>query len=131
MLYLDSSAIVPLIRAEATTQALREFLDENAAALCFSSDLARTEVQRAVASDRPLVQAAARRQLSRLHLVHLTPGLLDDAGSLLPGMQVRSLDAIHLAAAQRAGSDLTAVVTYDRRMADAALALGLRVAAPS
>ncbi len=131
MFYLDSSAIVALVRTEATTTALRAFLAGHVGALPFSSDLARTEVQRAVSADRPIVRAAARRQLSRLHLVHLTPGLLDDAGALLPGTLLRSLDAIHLVAARQAGSDLTAVVTYDRRMADAATALGLPVESPT
>ena len=43
---------------------------------------------------------------------------------------LRSLDAVHLAAAQVVGQELRAVVTYDRRMADAARDLGLAVAAP-
>jgi predicted nucleic acid-binding protein len=131
MLYLDSSAIVALVRPEAATAALRAFLARHTTTLPFSSDLARAEVQRAVSSDRPTIGAAALRQLSRLHLVHLTPGLLDEAGALLPGTRLRSLDAIHLTAAKRAGPDLTAVVTYDRRMADAAVSLGLRVESPS
>ena len=46
-----------------------------------------------------------------------------------PGVS-RSLDAIHLAAAQLFGEELTAVVTYDRRMAAAAGLLDLRVATP-
>ena len=40
-------------------------------------------------------------------------------------------DAIHLAAVQLVAPMLGAVVTYDRRMADAAARLGFPVAAPS
>jgi predicted nucleic acid-binding protein len=50
---------------------------------------------------------------------------------LAPQVQLRSLDAIHLAAAQTVGDDLRAIVTYDRRMADAAGALGLVVQTPA
>jgi len=44
---------------------------------------------------------------------------------------LRSLDAIHLAAALMVAAQLEAVVTYDARMAAAARLLGLRVAAPA
>ena len=47
---------------------------------------------------------------------------------------LRGLDAIHLAAAQvltnESGSALTAFVTYDRRLLDAAKAVGLPMASP-
>jgi len=44
---------------------------------------------------------------------------------------LRSLDAIHLAAALELGDELEAVVTYDSRMSSAAEAQGLDVAAPA
>jgi predicted nucleic acid-binding protein len=62
--------------------------------------------------------------------VNLGTELLDDAADLASGSLLRSLDAIHLASARAVGTDLRAVVTYDLRMADAADALGLVVAAP-
>lgn len=43
---------------------------------------------------------------------------------------LRSLDAVHLAAAWRLGDDLEGIVTDDDRMADAAAVLGLRVLSP-
>ena len=42
-----------------------------------------------------------------------------------------SLDAIHLAGAGALGAALAEVVTYDRRMAEGAHALGLPVSAPA
>lgn len=71
----------------------------------------------------------ARRLLQRLHLVQVDDELLDAAAALDPRV-LRSLDAIHLAAAQLFGGELTAVVTYDRQMAAAAGVLDLAVAAP-
>ncbi len=59
----------------------------------------------------------------------LTRQLLDDAGALQP-LRLRSLHAIHLVAAQRAGDALRAVVTYDARMLSAAEDLGLVTASP-
>jgi len=56
--------------------------------------------------------------------------LLDLAGALLP-RELRTLDAIHLATAQRLGVDLGWLCTYDDRMRAAAEALGMAVVAPS
>ena len=55
--------------------------------------------------------------------------VLAAAARLLPA-DLRSLDAIHLATALRSGERLSALVTYDRRLADAAEHHGLRVLAP-
>jgi len=48
----------------------------------------------------------------------------------LDAPSLRSLDAIHLAAAQALGAELESLVTYDVRMTGAATDLGLRVASP-
>ena len=61
--------------------------------------------------------------------VMLTRRLLDDAGTLLP-LRLRSLEAIHLAAAQRAGDTLRTVIPYDVRMLLAAAGLGISTASP-
>ncbi|MFI7015108.1 type II toxin-antitoxin system VapC family toxin [Streptomyces sp. NPDC050164] len=52
-----------------------------------------------------------------------------DAAALLVG-RLRTLDAIHVASALSLRDDVTAVVTYDRRMLEAAHAEGLPVYAP-
>jgi uncharacterized protein len=49
---------------------------------------------------------------------------------MLP-IEVRSLDAIHLATAQQLGADLARIVTYDDGMAAAAKQLGLTVTRPT
>jgi predicted nucleic acid-binding protein len=73
--------------------------------------------------------ADARNLLRNLDTVVLTRQLLDNAGTLQP-LDLRSLDAIHLVAAQRAGDTLRAVVTYDARMISAAADLGIVTASP-
>ena len=67
--------------------------------------------------------------MDRFELVRIDDALLD-AAALLPVEDLRSLDAIHLAAAQRLGSDLSVFVSYDERMLSAARALGIRVTSP-
>ena len=63
-------------------------------------------------------------------MLRLDDSLLD-AAARLDGPSLRSLDAIHLAAAQALGAELEGVVTYDVRMQAAANGLGLSVASPS
>ena len=128
-IYLDTSALVKLVVAEGESQALKHFLGANAEDNLFSAALARTELIRAVAPNGAKAIAAGRDLLNRLDTVMLTRQLLDDAGTLLPP-RLRSLDAIHLAAAKRAGDALRAVITYDARMLSAAADLGISTVSP-
>lgn len=125
-LYLDSSALVKLVDEEVESVALRAAVDDSPIVSC---NLARTEVIRAARRKSMLITTTARKLLSEIDLVHLDDELLDLAGELDPPL--RSLDAIHLAAALELGDELEAVVTYDARMTAAARALGLPVIAPS
>ena len=68
--------------------------------------------------------------LARVDQVRINDRVLDAAGAMLP-VELRSLDAIHLATAQQLGADLARVVTYDARMAAAAKRLRLTVARPT
>jgi uncharacterized protein len=127
VVYLDSSALVKLVVAERESLALRRYLRRHPRRA--SCALAEVEVLRAVRLHGPSALARARRLLHRLHLVQVDDELLEAAALLDPGV-LRSLDAIHLAAAQVFGDGLTSVVTYDRRMAAAAQFLDLKVDAP-
>ena len=127
MVYLDSSALVKLVVTERESAALRRALRlDSARATCA---LARVEVVRAVRPHGAAAVARARQLLRTLDVVQLDDELLD-AASMLDGGVLRSLDAIHLAAAQMLAEDVTAVITYDQRMASAAAVMGLPVSAP-
>lgn len=125
--YLDASAVVKLVVDEDETPALRVYL--RAAGLRASADIARVEVIRAVRDKGARTVANARAVLEGVDLIQLDDELLDLAAELEGPL--RSLDAIHLAAALELGDELEAVVTYDGRMAGAAEALGPTVAAPA
>jgi len=125
--YVDSSALVKLVVREPESAALRAFLRRRTARA--SCALARVEVLRAVRHHGPAAIARAHQVVERLELMRLDDGLLDDAARL-PIEPLRSLDAIHLAAAQRLGHDLSVLVSYDERMLAAARRLGIPVASP-
>jgi predicted nucleic acid-binding protein len=127
VVYLDSSALVKLVIAEKESTALRRYLrSEPRRASC---GLARVEVVRAVRPHGAAAVTRARQLLRRVDLIQLDDELLDEAAALDLDV-VRSLDAIHLAAAQALADDLTAIVTYDERMTRAAGVLGLAVHTP-
>lgn len=126
--YLDSSAIVKLAIEERESAALRRYLRRRSPFV--SSALAKTEVARALLPLGEAALRAGREALLRVDLLRINDRVLTAAGALEPA-EIRSLDAIHLATAQQLGNALSRFVTYDERMATAATALGLSVAAPA
>ena len=126
--YLDSSALVKLVVAEPESAALRRHLRRRRTLV--SSALARTEVLRALLPAGSEAVAAGKQVLGLCELVRVNDATLNQAAALLPH-DLRTLDAIHVATALRLQDDLTALVTYDDRMADAARGLGIRVVAPA
>ena len=125
--YLDSSAIVKLAVREPQSLALRRYLRRRQPLV--SSALARTEVLRALLPAGDEAMARGRAVLQRIDLVRVNDRILNAAGVLRP-FELRSLDAIHLATVQELGDELSALVTYDNRMATAAKQLGYRIAQP-
>ena len=125
--YLDSSALVKLFAEEEESAALRNELTrwpEQA-----SSALARVEVIRVGRALGEEVLAAARLVLNDLRLVRLSDELLD-AAALIEPLPLRSLDAIHVAAAQSLGDALGTMITYDERMLAAARSVGVPTLTP-
>ena len=126
--YLDASAIVKLAVEEPESDALRRYLRRRRPLV--TSALSRAEVVRALL---PLGTDAVRRGeavLTHIETVRINGRVLTSAGGLGP-VDLRTLDAIHLATAAEVGTDLARLVTYDGRMASAADALGFSVVAPS
>jgi predicted nucleic acid-binding protein len=99
-----------------------------------SCTVSHTEVVRAVrlvtrgpTSGHLVDQAVA--VLARIALLDMDIPLLREAGKLEP-LELRSLDAIHLAAARSLGEESCAMFTYDQRLARAATSHGLEVVSP-
>lgn len=74
--------------------------------------------------------ALARRVLEEIGFLAVDGPVLDAAAEL-EDEWLRSLDAIHMAAALSLGDDLTELITYDPRMVAAAEGLGLAVTSPA
>lgn len=133
MIYLDTAAIVKLIRIEAESGALVGWLNARQEQPLVASALVEMEVPRALRRSQPGALAAVPGVISRLHRIELSAQVRATAGAYAePTM--RSLDAIHLATAEllvNSGRQLRAFVTYDKRLAAVAEEAALPVVAPS
>jgi predicted nucleic acid-binding protein len=127
--YLDSSAIVKFVVIERESGAMAAWRAElDPEDVLMTCELAVAEVVRAVRRvDGDLDVALAH--LDSLEQVVMDRDLMLAAGNLDPA-GIRTLDAIHLAAAVAAGEELGGVITYDARMAATARELGLLALAP-
>lgn len=129
IVYVESSAAVKLILEEAESAAMADFLNGFAleAHAVVGSTLVETELRRA-ATRGGAPQSAATEVLSRLDIVDIERSTFAAAG-LLPGPTLRSLDALHIAAALAVSADL--FVSYDDRQIAAAEQAGFHVVSPA
>lgn len=132
MIYLDTAALVKLVRVEAESAALVEWLNARQQEPLVASALVEVEVPRALRRSQPGVLGAVAGVLARLHRVEINAAVRAAAGAYVEPT-LRSLDAIHLATAEylvASGKQLRAFITYDKRLAAAGAELALPVAAP-
>jgi predicted nucleic acid-binding protein len=130
MIYFDTAALVKLVRREPETDSLFDWLGSRPGASMVSSALSEVELPRALRRTEPALLAAVPAVLQRIALYEIDD-LVRATAAAYPDAQLRSLDAIHLATAHAAiGDALTYFVTYDKRLAAAARAIGLPVAQP-
>ena len=132
MIYMDTSALTKLLIAEPETPELRNWLtsqiDQGDSAA--TSALGRVELMRTVARYGDISQAdRARYLLDGLDILPLTEPMMSLAESIGPAT-LRSLDAIHLAAAAYFDQELTAFVTYDHHLLNGCRDIGLTTASP-
>lgn len=133
VLYLDTSALVKLVVREAETDTLEEEL--GGWSDLATSVVASVELSRAVARARADSTAVVADEYTILGVlasdaeVPLSDEVRTIASGLAP-VELRTLDAIHLASAMALGADLAAVLTYDARMQRAATELDISVLAP-
>ena len=129
MIYLDSSALLKLVRAETDTADLTAWLADRPDAPLVSSALAEVEVLRACRRIDERLVGLGRAVLAMLDVVPVDGQVLGTAAEL-PDPGLRSLDALHLASALALDPDLQTFVAYDARLVAAARAAGLMVAHP-
>lgn len=121
IVYVETSAAAKLLVEEEESDRLAGYLDglvePPASCLILETELRRLAVRIG------FPQAAVTTVLERFDLLETDRSLYREAG-MLPGPHLRSLDALHVAAALRLDADV--IVSYDRRQLDAAWAVGLR-----
>jgi len=132
VIYLDSAALVKLVREEDETRALVTWLNERAGQRLVASVLVEVEVPRALRRSQPGVLGAVAATLARIDRIELDAAVRATAAAYVDP-QLRLLDAIHLATAEQlvaSGKDVVAFVTYDKRLAEAARSCSFSVVAP-
>jgi predicted nucleic acid-binding protein len=123
--YIDTSAAVKLLVTEAESDALIAALSDGGHQMV-SSDLLETELGR-VAIRIGVPGSGVAAVVARFDLATPDRSTYRQA-ALLPYPGLRSLDALHIAAA--IGLNADAVITYDHRMIEACDWLGVRVISP-
>lgn len=126
MLYLDASALVKRYVAEAGSEALIEAMEEAEGwAIC---RVGYVETARAVnlAAGKSAVGRFVTDWAS-FEVIEVDASLADHAAELASTEELRSLDALHLAAALLVSSEELTLATWDARLHRAAQNKGLRV----
>lgn len=132
MIYLDTSAFFKLVKDdEPEGPALRAYLRPAVSGRqLVSSTLLTVEARRGVLRTSPRNLPRVDLLLTDVVRIPMSDVVVEEA-SRLPDPFLRSLDAIHLATALLIREDVDELLTYDDRLATAARAHGMDVAAPA
>lgn len=128
--YVDSSAYLKLFIEEVDSDSARALLEQQPDWV--AARHTAVEVRRILARHFQGPALAEAREVfkevwGRTSVHELDQPTCEVAASIAEETGVRTLDALHLAAAQLAGGIDITIVTYDRRMAAAARRLGMVV----
>lgn len=130
MIYLDTSALVKLLRREPESDALADWLDTRASLPWVSSALIEVELPRALRRSEPRLIGNVPAIVARVARYEIDD-VVRAAAAAYPDPDLRSLDAIHLATAKAVfGGSIAAFVAYDERLLAAAADQGLEVERP-
>jgi uncharacterized protein len=133
VIYLDTAAVIKLLRPEAETPALRGWLNERQGRTLVASALIEVELPRALRRADPGRLAGVPTVLQHIARVEIDSPVRATAAAFEDPM-LRSLDAIHLATAMSLiaeGKKLEHFVTYDTRLLAAARDAGLTTVSPT
>lgn len=132
--YLDTCALLKLVKVEAETTALRAWMKNLAPDdAVVTSQLAELELSRALTRNGTPADDVAElveEILGTVDVVVVSQAVLRVAIAYRI-KRLGSLDSIHLATAEMFGVELQSFVTYDSELADAAKDRGLPVVAPA
>lgn len=138
IIYFDSSALVKLVMEEEGSETVALLWDR--AAWPVSNALSYPEVRAALAAarrDKRLTERSLNTSKQEwetywgdINAVEPYEQLLHEAGDVAESYRLKGYDAVHLATAMRFLPELVIMVTWDRRLREAALQAGLRISPP-
>lgn len=131
--YFDTSALVPILIEEPSSQACRRLWDD--ADDVVAARLAYVEASAALAASRRLGRLTPRQQRSALrgldglwaqmNIVEVDQPLVARAAQLTDNLSLRGYDAVHAAAAESVAGDAVVAGAGDKRLLGAWRDLGL------
>jgi predicted nucleic acid-binding protein len=124
--YIDSSAIIKLIKPELETKTLLQQLPLSIT----TSQLSRVEVIRTINSNFGDLLEDAYDVLLDIPMIPVDHSVLLGAENLPTFIKLRALDSIHIATAYSMKNEIEGVITYDKEMVKAASALGFKTKSP-
>ena len=137
--YFDTSAIVPLLVHEPSTDVCNRVWNESTRAV--SVRLLYPEARAALAKAERMGRLTKRQLrdavteldviVTEINLIEVTPELAFNAGELAETHGLRGYDAVHLAAAQSIADSELVLITGDVNLASSAVRIGMNVSATS
>jgi predicted nucleic acid-binding protein len=127
--YVDASAVVKLYVEEPDSPRATELLDSSWASGRHTLIEVRRALAQAIADDAlDVARSRFEEDWEATDVIEIDARACERAAELAEATGARTLDALHLAAAERVGAgDGLAFVTFDRRLAEAARSLGWTV----
>ena len=126
MWYIDSSAIIKLIKPEKESAALIKKLPS----ALIASRISRVEVIRTIIRYEPDLLDATYDVLADIQMVPVEDAIITIAENLPQFIDLRSLDSLHIASALAIKNVLKGIITYDKEMVRAGVALGFNTMSP-
>jgi len=126
MWYIDSSAILKLIKPEKESAALIKKLPS----ALIASRISRIEVTRTIIRYEPDLLDSTYDVLADIQMVPVEDSIITIAENLPQFINLRSLDSLHIASALAIKNVLKGIITYDKEMVIAANALGFKTLSP-
>ena len=126
MWFIDSSAIIKLIKPEKESAALIKKLPNG----LIASRISRVEVTRTIIRHEPDLLDATYDVLADIQMVPVEDPIITIAENLPQFIDLRSLDSLHIASALSIKNVLKGIITYDKEMVKAAVALGFKTLSP-
>ena len=126
MWYMDSSAIIKLIKLEKESAALIRKLPSS----LITSRISRVEVARTIAKHEPDLLDAAYDILADIQMIPVEDSIITIAENLPQHIDLRSLESLHIASAMAIRNALKGIISYDKEMVRAGISLGFKTMSP-